>query len=393
MKISYCKKQIIILMVLLFSIFSVNIYAQEQQEEITEPEVVTEEEIPAEPAEEPVMEEQITSEEAQPAVEVEETAIESEIPTETTEVAPSETNEEVPVEQVSETTMESPEGETATASGMIYSDGKTTYATSGTKFSLDSHDQLSALKLVEYKVGDNSFQRYEAPIFIEQEGKHRILFRGIDNVGNQEPESVYLVVIDNTAPEISVVTDPVLVVDSSGRAFGPSNVNIDLKVIDNYSGVKKMEYSLDGGAYQEYAGPINLSEVGYHQLKYRAIDNLGNQSTEKSISLEIDANAPKVSIQSERRLIQLGEQQFTSRDNIFKINVMDEESGIQQILVKVDGEADFRPYTNPIRFELEGNHTIEAKAIDRVGNQTETRRLDFIVDDNPPKTSIKPVSE
>ncbi|MDH5719518.1 MAG: hypothetical protein OEZ13_02745 [Spirochaetia bacterium] len=375
MKYIIKSKIINILMAIMFSVSFGSLVAQEEGQSM---EGAVENEQPAEAEEQLIEAEEQLIEEA-PAEE--NAATEGEQPI---EEAPAEESATVETQSTEETTQ---------ASGDVYSDGKRTYATSATKFSLDSQDQLSALKRVEFKVDEGAFQRYEEPISIEKEGVHRILFRGIDNVENIEAESIYVVVIDNTAPEVSVITEPVIVLEKSRRAFGPANLAVELRSVDNYSGIKKVEYSLDSGAYQDYTGPITLTEAGYHQIKYKAIDNLGNETTERSVNLEIDNTAPKVMIIPEKKVVKSGEQNFTARDNSFEIDVIDEDSGVERIMVKVDGDADFRPYTNPIRFSVEGNHTIEAKAVDKVGNQSEIQRLEIIVDDNPPKTTITPVSK
>ena len=44
-----------------------------------------------------------------------------------------------------------------------------------------------------------------------------------------------------------------------------------------------VEYSLDGGAFVAYTGPVVVSQVGAHMVHYRATDRAGNTSAAKSI--------------------------------------------------------------------------------------------------------------
>jgi hypothetical protein len=41
--------------------------------------------------------------------------------------------------------------------------------------------------------------------------------------------------------------------------------------------------------------------------------------------------------------------------------------------------------------DSQGEHTIEAKAVDNVGNESETKKVSFSVDVNPPTTEIRKV--
>ena len=59
------------------------------------------------------------------------------------------------------------------------------------------------------------------------------------------------------------------------------------------------------------------------------------------------------------------------------------------IMVRIDGSEEWQTYTDTIYFDTEKEHSIEAKAIDAVGNESEIVSSRFIVDDNPPTTKLK----
>lgn len=293
------------------------------------------------------------------------------------------------------------------AGARIYSDGKMTYATSETKFELKSLDQLSSLSYIEYKIDDSVFQTYHHPFSIPDEGLHRIVYRGVDKVGNREPDNVYVVTIDNTGPTVTLSTDKALHEDGD-KHYNVVNSKVYLKASDRLSGVQKIEYSMNGGEYQTYAGPITLEGTGMHQIRYRAIDNLGNVSTTtrrggkdgetttttiETFTILVDNTAPDVRLHSSERLIHYGGKIYARRSNTFSVHANDDASGVDRIMIKIDDEADFQPYTLPFNFNSEGNHVIEAKAIDNVGNESETIRLELIVDDNPPRTTIEAVTD
>ena len=63
---------------------------------------------------------------------------------------------------------------------------------------------------------------------------------------------------------------------------------ITLPSIDNSSGVQRIEYSVDNGAsWQTYVSAITLSEIGDTEFMYRAIDNVGNTESAKTILISI----------------------------------------------------------------------------------------------------------
>jgi hypothetical protein len=73
-----------------------------------------------------------------------------------------------------------------------------------------------------------------------------------------------------------------------------SSVQVTLSASDNSggSGVDHIAYSLDGGAWQTYSGPVTVSGDGRHTITYRAQDNAGNLESEKQVTVPIDATAP-----------------------------------------------------------------------------------------------------
>lgn len=276
--------------------------------------------------------------------------------------------------------------------GIIYNDGRMNYANSQTKFELTASDQISDVDFIEYRINDAPLQRYNGPFSIEQEGLHRIVYRGVDRAGNREAEQVYPVIIDNTAPAVSAVTNKPVVERFSKVYVGPET-SLELRAVDALSGVKKIEYSVNGAEVQEYSAAIPLNNEGEQMIKFKATDFLGNQSAEKSFMAELDATKPVVTITPSHRMVNYDGKKYALRKTIFTVAGTDAQSGIETLLIKVDGETEFRKYTQPLNFSVEGEHAIEAKAIDRVGNESEVVTLEFITDDNPPRTTIRPIAE
>ncbi len=267
----------------------------------------------------------------------------------------------------------------------IYNDGVIDYATSAASFAIASEDVLSAVKSVMYKIDDGKYEEYKTPISIKDEGTHIIYYYSIDNVGNKSVESIYKVVIDNTAPEVSIVPN-VKLYTADNKNYAPLSCEYILKASDNLSGVKKIEYAIDKGQYQEYKTAIKLT-AGEHTIKYRAVDNVGNASAEKSLTVVVDGKSPELKIIPSGQFYKKGNKQYAPKSFQYQIEATDTESKIAKILVAIDN-GNFVIYDTPISIDQEGEHTIKAKAIDNVGNESAVASLSFIVDNTPPKLEL-----
>lgn len=320
----------------------------------------------------------------------------------------------VEVPATSERAAEKPAGtQPATADnqvGNIYNDGKTTYATSQAKFELTATDNISNLDFIEYKINESyQFSVYGHPFSLEKEGPHKITYRSVDRVGNREEDNIFNVIIDNTGPYMNFALNKAPIVIDGKRYLAPGT-KLEIRATDNFSGVKSVEYSTNGSDWQPYKDGIVLDKPGAAQLKYRAIDNLGNKSENLSgfstttpgqgaspedlaviNSLYVENTAPVVMITPAKRWINVDGKKYAMRDNTYLVEAQDAESGVANIFVKVDNGAEWQIYSGKLAFQTEGPHSIEAKAVDKVGNESQPVKVEFIVDDNPPKSTIRPV--
>ncbi len=276
----------------------------------------------------------------------------------------------------------------------IYSDGRITYATTGAKFLLKAEDSLSTLKHIEYKIDDNNFQIYTEPFQLTSvtEGRHTVTYRSIDKVGNKEPDNVYSVIIDDTPPEIMVSYKEGFF-QGEKQLYAGLNSKAELKATDKFSGVKNIEYSLNGEEAKVYSETITFDKGGLQNVQFKATDNVGNVSPEQKFIVFVDDKGPVVEIKPAQKLTVINGKSYSVKENYFSVEAKDNDSGVAQILVKVDGDTDFHPYATKVNFAEEGDHKIEAKAVDNVGNESQVVVLELTVDNNPPKTMLEPVSE
>jgi hypothetical protein len=290
----------------------------------------------------------------------------------------------------------------------VYSDGTSTFVNSQVQFKLTSKDNLFTDK-IEYKINGGEVKAYESPFSIPDEGIHVITYYSIDKIGNKEDEKTYKVIVDNTPPVIMVTSNkPVQKINE--KIYISKDFRLAITAKDEVSGLNKIEYSLNGKDYSEYVVPFDIPEGGEIELKVKAIDNVNNliekfvfkifdetgkpvELSEESVKMLADNVSPTVEIKADKEIKQIENKNYVLSDIKYTVNATDNESGIAAILYRLDGKGDFIPYSREIIFTTNGQHKIEAKAVDKVGNASNIATLSLFVDIIPPETMIETISK
>jgi hypothetical protein len=106
---------------------------------------------------------------------------------------------------------------------------------------------------------------------------------------------------DGTAPATTYTITPASPDGENGWYKGDITIKLtatDPTVAEVSSGVAKIEYQIDGGAWQTYTGTagFKLTTDGKHTVKYKATDKVGNVEVEKTITqnLWLDKTKPTI---------------------------------------------------------------------------------------------------
>ena len=265
------------------------------------------------------------------------------------------------------------------------------YANSAVKFVLNAKDNLSQTDYIEYKIDGGDYIRYSVPIVISSDGPHSITYRSTDKAGNQEFEKSFNIIIDNTPPEVELTPSKAFIKNKDGRIFTSPGNTFTLRSIDQHSGVKKIDYSVNSTTKSVYESGrvIQLSDPGSQLIQYNATDNLGNVTQNGNVLVIVDTQSPKVNINTTKPLRQINNENYARRATGFNIIAEDDGSGVAQIMVRIDDSQEWQAYSNTIYFSAETAHKIEAKAIDAVGNESEIVVSSFKIDDNPPISKLR----
>ncbi|EQA47149.1 hypothetical protein LEP1GSC050_1155 [Leptospira broomii serovar Hurstbridge str. 5399] len=265
------------------------------------------------------------------------------------------------------------------------------YVNSKIKFELTSSDDASKVDFVEYRIGEEEYVTYTAPIFIAKEGLVKVSYRGVDKVGNKENPKTLLVLVDNTPPNLKINPSQT-VFSARDQSYAPKDTTYTIAATDNLAGVKEVKFSVNGGEFKTYDNqPIRLDKLGVNTLKYFGTDKSNNTSQEGIFVVTVDFEKPTVMIAETIPLVSVESKLYTKKGNSFSLKGNDTFSGIKQLLIKLDGAAEWTVYKDAFTVTAPGQHTIEAKSVDNVGNESEVQKLTFILDLTPPETKIRQV--
>ncbi|MFD1045037.1 OmpL47-type beta-barrel domain-containing protein [Kibdelosporangium lantanae] len=252
---------------------------------------------------------------------------------------------------------------------------------------LTATDSGSGVKSVEYSLDGGAFVAYTAAFDVTANGAHTVKYRATDNANNVSAEGTtsFTVVAppDTTPPTVNAVVSGTK--DTNGNYVGKATVTVT--ATDSGSGVKTVEYALDGGSYTAYTAAFDVTAAGAHTVKYRATDNAGNVSTEGTTSFTVvasDTTPPTVTSTVAGDKDANGN--YITKATV-TVTATDAGSGVKSIEYAVDGSA-FTTYTAPVAITQTGAHTVKYRATDNAGNVSTEGTTSFTVvaapDTTPP---------
>ena len=122
----------------------------------------------------------------------------------------------------------------------------------------------SGIDALEYALGDAAWTPYSAPVAITADTASELRYRATDKAGNVSVVGTLPIKVDTVAPTAAANVTP------SGT--------ITLSGADARSGLDRLEYALDDGAWTTYTAPVEVTAAGAHTVRYRATDVAGNVS-------------------------------------------------------------------------------------------------------------------
>jgi hypothetical protein len=278
---------------------------------------------------------------------------------------------------------DTPPSSTITVGTPTYTDVDLWIAPS-TTLTITSSDASCGLSHIEYDLDGSGWLTYSVPITVPAEGSHVLLYRGVDNLGNNESSQTQTFWVDGSPPASNVIVGTPNYTSVS-LWISPSTT-LEIVSVDSGSGLSYVEYQLDGGGWQTYTAPITVPVEGAHILLYRGVDNLGFVENQQTINFWVDATAPYSDIF-------VGSPNYTGIDlwiapsTLLTITSNDDGSGIALIEYELDGSG-WQTYSAPITVPQEGGHVLAYRGIDNLGYIESPSSLAFVVDGSPPSSAV-----
>ncbi|MBM4146703.1 MAG: hypothetical protein FJ240_10620 [Nitrospira sp.] len=273
------------------------------------------------------------------------------------------------------------------------------YITASTFMTLtaaDPGDNPSGVDHTEYRIDDEPLWiAYVGAFNLSNyaNGIHTIQYRSVDKAGNAEEIKTQTLTLDKTSPS-SGINIGIPGYQSENNLYIGGNTPITITAEDSGSGIGKIEYAVDEGAYNIYTGAFTLASCadGRHVVRYRSSDNVSNIEMEKTVTLTLDKTPPSTTITAGDPLTS-GMINTVSPKTMFFLNSSDDLSGLREMQYRIDG-GNWSTYLTGFSLpSVAGLHAIVYKAIDNLGNEEteKTLTVKMIVIDVTKGISLEPV--
>jgi len=147
-----------------------------------------------------------------------------------------------------------------------------------------------------------------------------------------------------------------------------SGVNITLCPWDSVSGISETLYSVDGGSWESYSGPVHLNTSGLHELEYYSTDFAGNIESPKTTTVRLDVDGPALEVSPPYGTV------IKTESVTLNLSVSD-ANGVDRIETYFDGYGPMTYAAGTTQITVpglkNGDHTITVVAYDIPGNSQE----------------------
>ncbi|RMG82341.1 MAG: hypothetical protein D6712_14875, partial [Chloroflexi bacterium] len=159
----------------------------------------------------------------------------------------------------------------------------------GVTITAQANDSLSGLARLEYRLDGGDWRPYHEGLRISGSGNYNLELRASDHAGNQRTVQVRLP-LDSVPPQTTARWDGP---DGAQNGWFAGPMTLTLTASDAHSGLAAIMVAVDDGDWQPYTGPIQFSS-GQHNVRYYAVDNVGNREPERVTSAGVDGIAPQI---------------------------------------------------------------------------------------------------
>ena len=118
-----------------------------------------------------------------------------------------------------------------------------------------------------------------ADVTVAGDGRHAVAATATDRAGNVSAPADLAVRIDATAP-------------ASAATVSPTTRAVTVTASDATSGIARIEYAIDTGAFTAYTAAVAAPDSQRHTVSYRALDVAGNLETARTVTIPAEVSGP-----------------------------------------------------------------------------------------------------
>jgi plastocyanin len=147
---------------------------------------------------------------------------------------------------------------------------------------------------IEYRrTGETEWQPYGGPVTFNEAGEYSIEYRATDRMANTSAvRTATFTVLEIDDEQAPTVTGS-LTGTQDQRNFYVGDATLTLAADDGPtgSGVQRIEYRVNGGAWQTYSTAVTFDDPATYDVDYRATDNVENTSELQTLSFRVLSGA------------------------------------------------------------------------------------------------------
>lgn len=222
---------------------------------------------------------------------------------------------------------------------------------------------------------------------VTQEGKHRLRYFSVDQVGNVEKMQEYAFSLDGTPP----VTKLAISGPKADAVVGVGT-SLTLSADDADAGVQSILYRLDDGTEQVYEKPLALDLLaeGSHHIQFHAEDRVENGEKPQDFKFVVDRQPPNITLSIDGPQFSDKGVRYVTPDTEIELASRDAVAGPTPVRYGIDGAPATTVYAGPFHLPaVSGIHHLSIEADDPVANHVQVNVDDIYVDITPPVTAVQ----
>ena len=227
-------------------------------------------------------------------------------------------------------------------------------------------------------------KKYANPYYFDTEGINT--FR-VKKPKGQYNEAIFEIWADCRPPIVKYDIKNSKKIYKNNTIYIGSKAKIYLKAYDGISKISNIYYSLDNKDFITYKNPIHITKPGENIIKFFGCDVVGNYSDTISLSLYADLTPPDVFV----KILNTFSDSILGKISKISFIAIDSVVGLSSIFYSKSKKGKYIQYHYPINLynAKPGKNKLFYYAIDNVGNKSEIKTFNYIVDLTPPTISYK----